>query len=215
VNPPAEPVVRLVADPYPPYQRTGDSGAVEGLDQELVVAAFAAVGLWARTELLPWSACMRAVAEGEADAIFQITPTAEREAWMAFSAPFREARSLLYRRRGEGPDNLGGGLADLERGLILGCLSGFSYGAALDAVGGKLEFTSDAELLDALRAGELDLAVVDEGVAASLLGDSDDIEAVAGFAATRPLHLGAHRDREWAVTAFNRGLETIGTAARG
>lgn len=203
--------VRLVADPYPPYQYAS-AGTVEGLDQDLVIAAFAAAGIAAETELLGWEDCLTALRGGAADALFQITPTAERRQWLAFSAPFREARTLLYRRRGERPVELEGDLAATALGRRLGALAGFSYGAEIDAVAGKVELDSDAELLGALRRGVLDLAVVDEGVATHLLAGDAAIEPVPGFAQTRPLHLACLREREDVVRSFDRGRALIGAA---
>jgi ABC-type amino acid transport substrate-binding protein len=205
--------LRLVADPYPPYQYAR-GGGVEGLDHALVTAAFDAAGHRARTDLTSWEECLEAVRDGFADAIYQITPTPEREEWLAFSVPFRQARSVLYRRRGEGP----GEVADAELGAVasrrrLGALAGFSYGRVVDAVADKVEFGSDAELLAGLSEGKVDLAIVDSGVAAHLLGEDSDLEAVLGFAATRPLHLACRRDRIEIVQAFDAGLERMGAVA--
>jgi polar amino acid transport system substrate-binding protein len=208
------PGLRLVADPYPPYQYAR-GGVVEGLDHALVTAAFAATGQEARTDLAGWEECLEAVRDGFADAIYQITPTPEREEWLAFSAPFRQARSVLYRRRGDGP----GKLADAELGTVassrrFGALAGFSYGRVVDAVPGKIEFSSDAELLAALREKSVDLAIVDSGVATHLLGEESDLEPVFGFAATRPLHLACRHDRAEIIRAFDTGLERLGVLSR-
>jgi polar amino acid transport system substrate-binding protein len=205
-------VLRLVADPYPPYQHA-DGGLVRGLDHDLVTAVFAAAGYEARTELLPWSECLAAVREGDADAIYQITPTAERSEWMAFSRSFREAQTVLYRRRGELPEGLGeGGLAALAARCRLGALAGFSYGPQASAAPVAARFESDDELLHGLREGEVDVVLVDAGVATHLLSD-DRLEPIPGFSAGRPLHLGCRADLVEIAREFDRGLAKMGAAA--
>jgi polar amino acid transport system substrate-binding protein len=107
--------LRLVADPYPPYQYLAD-GAVTGVDHDLVTAAFKAVGLRARTRLLAWPLCLQEMQDGRADAIFQITPTPERMEWLMFSRPFRRARTVFYRRA----DDLIEGLTNVRLGAAPG-----------------------------------------------------------------------------------------------
>lgn len=210
MSPAAASELRLVADPYPPYQHARD-GVVEGLDHAVVTAAFGAAGMQAHTDLLGWEECLEALRDGSADAIYQITPTPEREGWLAFSAPFRQARSVLYRRRGEGPEEVGEeALAALGDRYRLGALAGFSYGPTVDSLGERIEFGGDSDLLHGLRQRQVDLAIVDEGVAAHLLGADDSLEPVPGFAASRPLHLACRRDRPEIVAAFDEGLARIG-----
>jgi polar amino acid transport system substrate-binding protein len=214
VNSFTEARLRLVADPYPPYQYAC-SGELDGFDYELVTAAFAAAGLETETQLMVWEECLESLRAGESDALFQITPTPEREEWMAFSTPFREARSVIYRRRGAIPEGLEDGLETVATGRRFGALAGFSYGRSVDPIPHKIAFDSDQELLGALRRGVVDLAIVDEGVAAHLHDGDDAIEPIPGFAETRPLHVGCLREREEVVRAFDLGLDRIGVTASG
>jgi polar amino acid transport system substrate-binding protein len=201
--------LRLVADPYPPYQYTAD-GEVTGIDHKFISDAFEAVGLRTSTRLLAWSLCLQAMREGVADAIFQITPTRERVEWLRFSLPFRSARTLLYQLADEITDDL----KDVRLNAMatehrIGVLDGFSYGTVIDDLPGKFEAPSNAALLLALRNHDIAFAVMDEGVAQHLLGGDRDISPVAGFCATRPMHLACRRDAPEIVLAFNAGLETI------
>jgi ABC-type amino acid transport substrate-binding protein len=95
----------------------------------------------------------------------------------------------------------------------VGALAGFSYDPSIDAVAGKLEFESDFELLEALRQGLVDVAVVEEGVALHLLDGDRDLTAIEGFATTRPLHLASRLDRPAIVDAFDLGLSRLGGSA--
>lgn len=201
--------LHLVADPYPPYQYA-TRGRVIGRDQEFIAAAFEAVGLRTTTSLLAWSHCLEAMRDGVADAIFQITPTPEREVWLAFSRPFRSARTRLYQRSGWVVEEIREDeLSALARKLRMGVLEGFSYGSVIDEVPSTLRAPSDAALLTALRTRAIDLAVIDEGVAEYLLGDERDILSVPGFCVTRPLHLACRHDSREIVVAFDAGVDAI------
>lgn len=201
--------LRLVADRYPPYQYAVD-GQVTGLDQDLVAAAFEAVGLQTATRLLSWSQCLQALRDGAADAIFQITPTPEREGWLAFSRPFRSARTLLYQRHGTVAEEVRSAeLPALATELRIGVLEGFSYDPVIDAILNKVDIPSDTALLAALRTRHVDLAVIDEGVARHLLGGAGDVSPVPGFSVTRPLHLACRREAREIVAAFDAGLDAI------
>jgi ABC-type amino acid transport substrate-binding protein len=202
------PAVRLVADPYPPYQ-WADGGTLVGLDHDLVVAAFAAAGRRAETRLLPWTACLAAMRDGSADAIFQITPTSERATWLAFSRPFRSARTLLYVPSGTPRARSAAGPHAIDRSWRLAVLEGFRYGGAIDEHPRKVERSTDVQLLAALRAEEADAAVLDAGVAEHLLDGDDDIAAMPGFVVDRPLHLAARRDVAGVIEAFEAGLDSI------
>ncbi|HEX7300849.1 MAG TPA: transporter substrate-binding domain-containing protein [Solirubrobacteraceae bacterium] len=204
--------VRVVADPYPPYQYAED-GEVRGHDHELVVAAFAAVGLRATTQLLAWPECLQSLRDGAADAIFQITPTPEREHWLVFSRPFRSARTLLYQRPGtiSRPIRVDE-LPALATQMRVGVLEGFSYDPVIDGAPAALAAPSDGALLMALRDAVVDLAVVDEGVAEHLLDGTGDAAPVPGFTVTRPLHLACRRADRAIVEAFDAGLTAIGCA---
>lgn len=207
-------LMRLVADPYPPYQYAA-GGQVRGLDQVLIAGAFEAVGLRAETRLLTWSQCLEAMRDGTADAIFQITPTPERERWLAFSRPFRAARTLLYRRRDTiVPDAAPADFPTLAAELRVGVLEGFSYGSVVDAAPAALAAPSDDALLAALRDGVVDVAVLDQGVARHLLNGTRELVAVPGFCVTRALHLACRSEDRAFVDAFDSGLAAIRAQAR-
>ena len=70
--------VQLVADPYPPYQFS-ENETICGVDHDVIVAAFREVGLETMTTLLPWNECLSRVRGGEADGIFQIQRSPERD----------------------------------------------------------------------------------------------------------------------------------------
>ncbi len=206
-------IVRLVADPYPPYQYE-EGGTTKGLDYELIATAFAAGGVEATIQLLPWEACMAAMAAQDADAIFQITRTPQREEKYVFSAPFRTARTLLFKQRST-PLELSN-FAELEQVAMthpIGTVKGFSYDPLVEALApeAKIETDSQEELFQDLADKRFVLALADSGVAAYLLEKMslDDIRPLESFGIERDLHLAAQKELPGVVQAFDAGLHEL------
>ena len=201
---------RMVADPYPPYQYE-ERGEIRGIDHEIVTAAFAVHGISTETLLLPWADCLERVQRGTADGVFQILPTPEREKLFLFSARLRTENTLALRvkSRSGARDTQG----DPFRGRRLGVLEGYSYGPAVDRLGEseKLARKSQRELLEALVAGEVDLILMDAGVAAYLIDKlgSSGTEAVPGFSIQRPLHVAFRRGCAEMARQFDSGLAAV------
>ncbi|MBW2617516.1 MAG: transporter substrate-binding domain-containing protein [Deltaproteobacteria bacterium] len=208
--------VRLLADPYPPYQFR-DGPAIRGVDHDLIAAAFGEVGLGTRTRLLPWEECLRLLEAGEAEGVFQITPTAEREKTYLFSEPLRTARTVLFLQTKK-PVSLTppGDLAATLKGKRLGTVRGYNYDPLIDGLkeSARLLAASQEELLGWLGEGKVDLALMDLGVAAYLAGQMGmkNIRMIEGYEIARPLHVAFIKNRPELVEQFNRGLARVKAA---
>jgi len=208
--------VRLLADPYPPYQFEGGL-AIRGVDHDLIAAAFGEVGLETRTRLLPWEECLRLLEAGEAEGVFQITPTAEREKAYLFSDILRTARTVLFLQT-ERPVNLTppGDLEAALKGKLLGTVRGYSYDPLVDGLKepARLLAASQEELLRWLGEGRVDLALMDLGVATYLAGQMGmkNIRMIEGYQIARPLHVAFAKTRPQLAEQFNRGLARVKAA---
>ena len=205
--------IQLVADPYPPYQFE-EGGRIRGIDQETIQEAFRLRGIEAHTVLLPWKECLQRMDQGKADGIFQIAPSADRRKVFLFSERLRTERTMLFARRGVTP--LVGDNAEIGRllaGRRLGVLDGYSYGPAIDDLEGsaKLSFGSQEELLLALMDGNVNLALMDAGVAFYLAGKMgfEGIEQVEGYTTERPLHVAFQKRHRGLAGLFNKGLQDV------
>jgi polar amino acid transport system substrate-binding protein len=202
----------MVADLYPPYQYE-EAGKVKGVDQEIIVQAFKVHGIATETKLRPWQECLGCVERGKADGVFQILPNPEREERFLFSERLRTEKTLLFRATASPAGVLQGHAGDPFQGRRLGVLEGYSYGPAVDRLQEprKVERKSQEALLQALSAGEVDLILMDAGVAAYLTAKLDirAVEPVPGYEITRPLHVAFRRQRAWIVSLFNSGLKTV------
>ena len=206
-------VIQLVADPYPPYQYI-DDGKVQGIDHDVIQAAFREHGLETHTRLFAWDECIRIMEAGLADGLFQIQPTAERARTFHFSTLLRTARTVFW-----GNSNVPIDLSDIQMEAdvlekhSLATVRGYSYDAAIDELSGPNRvYVADQEaLLIGLAQGDFDLALMDWGVAVFLcqkLG-IEGVVTVAGFEYQRQLHVAFQKDLVKIVDLFNSGIEKL------
>ena len=205
--------VRLVADPYPPYQYA-DGPEIRGVDHEVIAAAFQEEGLQATTTLLPWNECVEAVKTRAADGIFQIQRTPERDAIFLFSDPLRTARTVFF--AGETSRFRFSAEVDPLQTLAahrLGIVRGYGYEPRILELpdSAKVVVETQEELLLGLTTDRFDVAIVDLGVAASLSSKLGlhGLQQVAGFEISRVLHVAFHKGRRKWVGRFNAGLRRM------
>ncbi len=205
--------VTLVADPYPPYQYEED-GNLKGMDYEVIVSVFHGMGCDVHVALCPWQECLRRLDRREADGIFQITRTPEREERYVFSDLLRSAKTVLLARSGE-PIRLDP-TKDLREELSpysLGLLPGYSYHPAVDALdpATKTEVQRQEDLLLGVKERRFDLAIIDLGVAAFLIEKLGitGVERVEGFSVTRELFVAFRPEFRDLVPRFNGELTKL------
>ncbi len=205
--------VKLVADPYPPYQYE-ENGIIKGVDHDIITRAFKEHGIEMETRLFKWDVCIEQMEKRKADGIFQITRTPEREKIFLFSKPLRTARTVFYRNAKSSLDLI----KDIElsvqlEGYRLGVLAGYSYDFIIDSLNKslKVEVDNQESLLEGLKREEFDLAIMDIGVAAYLMKKTNIncIEMVEGYEIKRRLHVAFQKELVELVNLFNQGLDRI------
>lgn len=208
------PVVTLVADPFPPYQYMKGS-QITGLDYEIIRKAFESQGLAISVELHPWDECIQRMDQGVADGVFQIARTPERERRFLFSDLLRTAKAVFYCNRAK-PVVLDEGdrLIEKLQGTKIAVVKGYSYGTEFDNLQGisKISVGSHQESLLELSANNVDLAIIDEGVGVYLVDVlmlASKLQRVPNFQIDRPLFVAFHKARPQIRDTFNRGLGEI------
>lgn len=206
-------VVRLVADPYPPYQYQAKD-RIEGVDHDVICAAFAEHGITVHTTLLPWEQCIESVRDGAAHGVFQIQRTPERQSAFIFSKPLRTARTIFLARNDstfrfsseEIPE------ATLSKHL-LGVVRGYGYDDMIANLpeSAKLAVDSQEELLRGVSEGRFDVAVVDSGVGGYLSAKLHifNLRPVEGNEISRVLHVAFAKDAGEIARTFDLGLERV------
>ncbi|WP_409421518.1 transporter substrate-binding domain-containing protein [Pseudaeromonas sp. ZJS20] len=163
---PALAMERLYVDANnPPLMYADAQQQAAGLYPALVNALFDRLHEPVLISPLPWKRVLRALEDGGAG-VAGIYWSAERQAWLDYSAALYQERIMIYQRKGGRPLRT---LADLY-GLEVGVLAGWFYSQALSdaAARGELRLqpvSDDASNLGKLARGRLDavLAVAESG----------------------------------------------------
>lgn len=123
--------LRLVSHDYPPYimqNANGGSGPV----LDLVREAFARMNRPIAIEFYPWARATALVEAGQADAIFTIKPTPQREASMIFPHESIMAQDYVFFVRKDSPFRFNGDFQSLATARV-GVALNTSYSKRFDA----------------------------------------------------------------------------------
>nr|WP_321513535.1 transporter substrate-binding domain-containing protein [uncultured Pseudodesulfovibrio sp.] len=110
--------VVLVSNEYVPYVNT--SARTQGFLSEVVIAAFAEVGVEARVEFRPWRRCAMLVETGEVLGAFPYAVTERREEYAWFSDQIWICRNVFFYLKGRMADFDYTRLEDLRNMRIAG-----------------------------------------------------------------------------------------------
>lgn len=132
----AEPVL-LVTSSYDPYVIEGNRQ--KGFLYEVVVAAFAEVGVEAQIQYRPWRRCALMVEEGKAFGAFPYGKTAKRAEYAWFTDRIGECRNVFFYLKGRMGDFDFETLADLIPYFIAGT-SGHYYETTFEEARLKVDY---------------------------------------------------------------------------
>lgn len=143
---------------FGPFNYTVD-GRYSGMDVDILEEAAAMIGVTLDHRPGPWKRALFDFEAGKLDAMFQLTPTPERFEKWNMVGPFRTTRTVYVTRK-DSPIVDIRSLEDLE-GLVIGVVSGFTYGSAFDVQDDliKEESTDDFTNVRKLLLGRSDVIV--------------------------------------------------------
>ncbi|WP_203299516.1 substrate-binding periplasmic protein [Marinobacter sediminum] len=117
------PVLKVVTTEYPPFEYVED-GVLQGQDVDTVRTVLRAMGFEPDFQVVPWARAEMMVRSGNADLLFSLTRSPERERHYLFTAPISSARDVLYARKDSGFSWTSyNDLTDLS----IGVTAGYSY----------------------------------------------------------------------------------------
>ncbi|QSI78513.1 substrate-binding periplasmic protein [Niveibacterium microcysteis] len=123
---------RLVTFDYPPFMVADSAGQLSGLMIDVVTEAFKRMGKAVRIELYPFSRCLAMVEAGDADAMFTIKRTPQREARYLFPKEPVLTQHYVFFVRSNSALEFKGTLTDFANTTI-GVVDNTSYGGTFDA----------------------------------------------------------------------------------
>lgn len=203
--------LRLVADPWPPFndQRLPNNGVAS----DLVSTALARAGYATRYRQVPWERAVHGLLRADYDVLINAWYSEERADFGYFSAPFLVNRIRFLRRKGSAIQFEQ--LADLYPYRIA-VMRGYAYSSAFndDPLLRKVgvgSFESGARML---QAGRVELTLEDEFVARyhlarGLSGIRDELEFIERPLSENGLHIlvrRSHPQHRQIAEAFDRAI---------
>lgn len=217
--------------PYTFFQREGEAHGREltGFTVELLREILRRRGQTLQVQMLPWKRCLAAVHSGELAGLLNAILTPERARELLVSPVIYETRLLWLARRERFAAGTGPARQEDLLPLRVGGLLGYSY-SQLDAIAPErlVRAPNYPSLLQMLRLGRIDVALINEGVLNGLLALQQlprqwDEDLVLGSLADRQpsrfhmmfsrKHPMGERLHEW-VGAEWAAMEKDGTLAR-
>jgi polar amino acid transport system substrate-binding protein len=166
----------LTEDDYPPFNFTGTSGQLEGFNVDMARAVCAELAVPCLIQARRWDTIVAALEAGQGDVIAaSLAPTPEARARLLFTEPYFRTPARFVARRGTMPATLTPASLD---GKTVAVVGGTAHEAFLSRLFPKARLVAkpgEAEALESLRKGEVDLAFGDGvGIAFWLNGTASE-----------------------------------------
>ncbi|MFR9718251.1 substrate-binding periplasmic protein [Aeromonas diversa] len=210
--------LRLVTLQYPPYVYE-ENGQIQGAAFELVREAFHRSGYPIDVRVLPWGRALQLIESGEADGIFTLFKTPERERFADFSEEVLLEQSVSLFVRQDATIAFDGDL-DALASFRFGLVRNVSYGERFDGwlrqrpeLARDLSHTGEANMNKLLR-GRFDILVSNSGGAHFILArlaQQDRVRALKPEIQRIPSYLAFSKQRhlEPVRRAFDEALRSM------
>ncbi|MBD0336761.1 MAG: basic amino acid ABC transporter substrate-binding protein [Cyanobacteria bacterium Co-bin13] len=167
------------APPFPPFEMKNDQGELVGFDIDLLTAISKQTGQTFEIETLAFEDIVPALQDGRIDAAISAIPvTPERSQAIDFSHPYLDAGLVIAVRQSEQAIT---SEADLEGKTLAVQIDTAGASKAIEILGSKIiTFSTAAEAIEALAAGQADAVIHDKPVvlhAITLLSQSSTTAA--------------------------------------
>ncbi len=167
--------LRLVSDDWPPYEYLdAATGEVTGFSTELVRTVLRSLDRSvAPIHVYPWARAVLEVQTGNADVIYTLTRTAERQGYLYFpDEPLHTDIGTLFVRRDRLPSPPINRVSDLGR-LSLATVRGYSYSPEIQAVLAAsdqvTQVSNETQLFGMLARGRIDAVLTYRNVGVAVI----------------------------------------------
>jgi len=211
-----ETVTVLTSSGYEPYEMVDTDGNLTGFDVELMEALALEVGIEIKWQDVDFDGIIASLQSGTAEiAIAGISPSAERALVVDFSDVYYNSEAGLtnYMLFDEGTSVTS--LEDLD-GLVVGAQLGTIQAGILEEISSLYNFTVDlrttnTQIIEEINAGRIDVLVVENVVATSIMEANEGLEKVMLDYSTDSLNGNAiaFSENSEYVELFNEALATI------
>jgi len=212
-----EPLILVAANSKPTAYF--ENGQLTGVLVDVAREAFLRAGYSITIKLEPWARCIEDARSGEADGIFSIFKTPERQAFLDYTSRPIITQTVSFFALKNGPISFDGNFASISHHSI-GVINQTSYGPRLDGVLKENTFakqyqTHSAEsVIRMLLAGRVDLIPSYRHVAlftAKSLGAQDQIKELSPPVESIPSYLAFNRKRDYrqVMADYDKALKSM------
>ncbi|HEU4845580.1 MAG TPA: transporter substrate-binding domain-containing protein [Burkholderiaceae bacterium] len=156
---------------YPPLMQKGANGQPDGYAVELITRVFKNMGHVVTVHFYPWSRALLMARTGEADCIFTLYRSAEREQFLDFSRAVIARQAVYFYARQNFHAAFNGDLAAVK-GIRIGVVRGINYGPKFEDARPSLqldEASSIEQNFKKLAIGRVDLIPSNLSTASSFM----------------------------------------------
>jgi len=213
----AHPVIDIaVMDAWPPLDFTGPNGEPVGVGVDILRLLAEATGLELRVRAIPFEDALAAVRGSRLDALADITPLPERQAYINFTRPYLTIPHVMVGHR-EGPYYAKEGqLADKELAIERGFYSVDYFRRKYPGISVR-EYASTAACLEAVSRGDADAYAGNRAVATYLIAQRLLTNLQVMGQIERPgsvLAIGTRKDWPELASILNKALASLDPAAK-
>lgn len=205
-----------IMNAWPPMDYVDANGKPQGIGVKFIDALNTRLGN--RFEIVPglWEDNFTAVKEKNLDALMDITPRAERKAFVHFTKPYIEVPHVIYTRKGESPKlslaDLNGQTVGVEKGFFIVKVLQKKYHSIL-----VKEYKTTSDALDALSKSEVDAYIGNRAVANYIIENEliNNIVAQGKIKETSSVNaIGVRKDWPILREILQKGLDDISADER-
>ncbi len=187
-------ILRIGADPFPPYQYIDENGEIYGSDYEVIKKTIDKMGYKAEFIIDDWSIIEKMFNEKILDIVFQVQKTPEREKKWYFSKKLRDAVTSIITSLDITKYKNVKNINELLKGdKKLGVLENYQYGEIIDSIDDnkKVYYSTFEELLEHVNNRDVGFGVADLGVLKYINKNNiyDNIKTINNLNFNRPLYV--------------------------
>ena len=191
---------------FPPFEFTDDSGAVVGIEPEIMELICQKIGLELDIQAMDFDGALLAAEQGKVDAVVSgVTVTEDRKLVMDFADSYTTITQAIVSKEGSGitMENLGDYTIGVQRGTTGHIYAEEDFGEKVVA------YDTYSMVFQALNNGQVDCIVMDDAVAKSYLETNPGLEMGPTTYEPENYAFGFFKGNEALVTAVNGALQEL------
>ena len=191
---------------FPPFEFTDDSGAVVGIEPEIMELICQKIGLELDIQAMDFDGALLAAEQGKVDAVVSgVTVTEDRKLVMDFADSYTTITQAIVSKEGSGitMENLGDYTIGVQRGTTGHIYTEEDFGDKVVA------YDTYSMVFQALNNGQVDCIVMDDAVAKSYLETNPGLEMGPTTYEPENYAFGFFKGNEDLVAAVNGALQEL------